>query len=243
MGRLFALVYGLVSYVFFLIAFLYAIGFVWNFLVPKGIDGGTAEPFLISLLINLALLGLFAVQHSVMARPGFKEKWTKIVPKPVERSTYVLLASLILLLLYWQWRPMPEPIWNVENTAGVYFLWILSASGFLLVLLATFAINHFDLFGLRQVFIYFKRKEYTDLILKTSLFYKFIRHPIMLGFIIAFWATPQMSVGHLIFAIGTTGYIFIGIFFEERDLLKHLGENYRRYRERTPMILPRPGRK
>ncbi len=138
---------------------------------------------------------------------------------------------------------MPEPVWSVENTAGAWFLWIFSAAGFLLVLLATFAINHFDLFGLRQVFIYFKRKEYTDLIFKSSLFYKFIRHPIMLGFIIAFWATPQMSVGHLIFAIGTTGYIFIGIFFEERDLLKHLGEDYRRYRERTPMILPRPGRK
>ncbi len=243
MGRLLALAYGLVSYAIFFISFLYAIGFVWNFRVPKGIDGGAVEPFMISLLINLAILGLFAVQHSVMARPGFKEKWTKIVPKPVERSTYVLFTSLILLLLYWQWRPMPDPIWSVENTIGTNILWILSALGFLLVLLATFAINHFDLFGLRQVYLYFKGKEYTDVEFKTTLLYKLVRHPIMLGFIIAFWATPQMSVGHLIFAIGTTGYIFIGIFLEERDLLNHLGENYRDYRRRTPMILPVPGKK
>ncbi len=243
MGRLLVLVYGLVSYVVFFVSFLYAIGFMWNFQVPKGIDDGNAESLVISLAVNLALLGLFAIQHTIMARPGFKKKWTKIVPAATERSTYVLLTSLILLLLYWQWRPMPDLIWSVENTLVANCLWGFSALGFLLVLLSTFAINHFDLFGLRHVFLHFQKKDYTDVKFTTSLFYKYVRHPLLLGFLIAFWATPQMSVGHLLFAIGTTGYMFMGIFFEERDLLNHLGEDYRQYREQTPMILPIPGKK
>jgi protein-S-isoprenylcysteine O-methyltransferase Ste14 len=241
MGRTLAFVYGAVSYLIFFLTFLYAIGFVGNAVVPRSIDyGGAASPFWTALLVNAALLGVFAVQHSVMARPAFKAWWTKIVPKEVERSTYVLLSSLALLLLFRQWRPMTGAVWGVENAAGRVFLLALFAAGWLLVLLSTFIINHFDLFGLRQVYLY---HDYTPVEFKVSAFYKFVRHPLLLGFIIAFWATPRMTVGHLVFALATTAYMLIAIQLEERDLASAHGEDYRAYRRQVPMLVPLPGRK
>jgi protein-S-isoprenylcysteine O-methyltransferase Ste14 len=233
-----AFLYGLVSYVMCLVVFLYAIGFVGGFLVPKTVDSGTAGPVGIALAVDVLLLGLFAVQHSVMARPAFKRWWTRLVPRSVERSTYVLAASLILALLFWQWRPIAGTIWQVEG-AGAAVLWALYGAGWVIVLLATFMINHFDLFGLRQVYLRLTGSAYTNVEFKTVAFYKFVRHPIMLGFLIAFWATPHMTMGHLLFAIATTGYIFIGIFLEERDLSAAHGESFARYRAAVPMMVPR----
>jgi protein-S-isoprenylcysteine O-methyltransferase Ste14 len=239
LGSTFALVYGLVSYAVFLVAFLYAIGFVGGIVVPKAIDDGAAVPVQEAVIVNVLLLGVFAIQHSLMARPEFKRWWTKFVPKPIERSTFVLFASLALLLLYWQWRPITTPVWTLENSVGRLILHGLYLVGWLIVFLGTFMINHFDLFGLRQVYLNLKKGHYEELGFRTPFFYRFLRHPIMLGFIIAFWATPNMTIGHLMFAAATTIYILIAIQLEERDLTRHFGDQYREYRQKTPMLIPR----
>jgi methanethiol S-methyltransferase len=242
-GGVLAVLYGIGSYALFFATFLYAIGFVGNLVVPKSVDTGAPGPLGIALLGNAALLGVFAVQHSVMARPAFKRWWTRFVPESVERSTYVLFSSLALILLYRYWQPIPTPVWTVESEAGRFVLDALFWLGFATVLTSTFLLNHFELFGLRQVFARLRRRSLPSAVFRTPLFYRYVRHPIYLGFAIAFWSTPQMTVGHLLFAIATTGYILIGILLEERDLIDLLGDPYRRYRQQVPMLLPLPGRK
>lgn len=241
MGRIAVLLYGIVCYIVFFVVFLYAIGFVENLAVPLSIDaGGPSAALGQALLINVLLLSVFAVQHTVMARPAFKKAWTKVVPEPAERSTYVLLASLALALVFWQWRPMTGEVWNVSDAAVAPVIIAISFAGWGLVLFATVLINHFDLFGLRQVYLHFKKTEYTAINFQTPLLYRMVRHPLLLGFMIAFWATPSMTVGHLVFALVTTAYMLVGIQFEEHDLVEALGEPYERYRERVSMIIPMP---
>jgi protein-S-isoprenylcysteine O-methyltransferase Ste14 len=243
MKRVAAFVYGLASYLTFFVTFLYAIGFVANAVVPKSIDTGTVGAFWPSLLINLGLLGLFGVQHSGMARPAFKRWWTRLVPAPIERSTYVLFASLALIVLFWLWRPLPQVVWSVENEAGRALLWGLNGLGWGLVLLATLMISHAHLFGVRQVRDYLKGEEPWNPGFQTPGLYRHVRHPIMVGFFIAFWATPGMSQGHLLFAVVTSVYILVALQLEERDLLRAFGERYQMYRSRVPMLLPRLGRR
>ena len=238
MTRIIAFLYGMTAYAMFLVACLYAIGFVGGFIVPKSIDTGEVSPFPEALIINLALMSLFAIQHSVMARKQFKEWWTQYVPKPIERSTYVLFASLALLLLFWQWRPMPAVVWHIENHQLAMTVTGLSVVGWLIVLTSTYLINHFELFGLHQVANNLAGREMPAPIFRTPLYYKFVRHPIYLGFIIAFWAAPTMTVGHLLFAAVTTAYIIVGILLEERDLVDLFGDDYRRYRNQVSMLVP-----
>jgi len=231
--------YGVVAYAAFLGTILYAVGFVGGVVVPRSVDsGGPVAPLTTAALVDVALLALFAVQHSVMARRGFKERWTRLVPRPIERSTYVLLSSACLALLFLLWHPIPRVVWSVESAAGRAALVLLSALGWLVALFSTFLINHFELFGLRQVSLATGRTEPSRF--RTPVLYKLVRHPLYLGFILAFWAAPTMTVGHLVFALGMLGYIGVGIQLEERDLVREYGAQYLAYREQVRGLVPLP---
>ena len=240
MKRVMFFLYGIICYAIFFVTFLYAIGFIGNMVVPKSIDsgfqGGTGSAWLVDIL----LLSLFAVQHSVMARQGFKKWWTKIIPKPIEQSTYVLFASIALIVLFYFWRPISGEVWNVENSLLGIILTILFFIGFSMVLLATFLINHFNLFGLQQVYRNLKKEEQKYPAFVKPFFYKVVRHPLYLGFLIAFWATPGMTVGHLLFSFATTGYILAAIQLEEHDLVRFHGDEYKKYQQEVSMIIPLP---
>ena len=236
--RVAVFVYGVVCYGAFFATFLYAVGFIGNLVVPKTLDSPTHTPFLYALGIDVLLLGIFAVQHSVMARPWFKRVWTRVIPEPAERSTYVLLSSLALIALFVYWQPLGGMVWNIENPTARLVMYQLFGLGFGIVLIATFLINHFDLFGLRQVWLYLVGKPYTQLSFRTPLFYRYVRHPLYVGWMMAFWFTPTMTGAHLLFAIMTTAYMLAAIRWEEHDLVMVFGEKYTRYRESVPMLIP-----
>jgi protein-S-isoprenylcysteine O-methyltransferase Ste14 len=238
MSRILALAYGVASYLIFLATFLYAIGFVGNLIVPKSIDTGARSPIPVAALLDTLLLGLFAIPHSVMARPSFKRWWTQIIPLPMERSTYVLVSSLLLALVFWQWRPIPAVLWQVTLPAGRWLLLAIFWAGWAIALLSTFLIDHFDLFGLRQVYLHASGHPYTPISFKITGLYRYVRHPLMLGFLLAFWAAPTMTIGHLWFAASMTAYIVIALRFEERDLVGYYGETYQAYRRQVGMLLP-----
>ena len=231
-------VYGSLSYIIFLGTFLYAVGFIGNFGVPRTLDGNLRGPLGVALAIDVGLLTLFAAQHSIMARKWFKEWWTRVVPEPLERSTYVLFSSLALIVLFWLWQPLGGVVWSVEAPAGRLALRGLFAFGWMLVLASTFLINHFDLFGLRQVWLYFLGRPYTTLRFGTPGPYRLVRHPLYVGWLFAFWSTPTMTFTHLLFSVATTAYILLAIQFEERDLTREHGETYESYRRSVPMLIP-----
>lgn len=237
-GRITIFLYGVFCYLVFFATFLYAIAFLGDFGVPKSIDSGAQGSLAQALAVDVLLLGLFAVQHSLMARPWFKRAWTRIVPPAAERSTYVLFASVAMILLFWKWQPIGGLIWQLDTEVGRLVAYGVYAFGWALLLLATFLIDHFDLFGLRQVYLYLRGRPYTGLQFRTPLLYRYVRHPIYVGWLCIFWATPQMTVAHLVFALATTAYILIAISWEERDLLNAHGETYRRYREQVPKLIP-----
>ena len=242
MVRIVFLVYGIVAYVVFFVTFLYLFGFMGNVFVPKSIDSGPAGPAGWALIANAALVGLFVVQHTIMARSSFKSWWTRILPKPIERSTFVLATSVVLIVLFWSWRPMPALVWEIQAPTLRAMVWLLYGTGLCVVLYSSFLIDHFDLFGLRQVFLYLQQREYEHRPFMVHSLYNYVRHPLMLGFLIALWATPTMSVGHLFFSLLLTAYIFFGTKMEERELVQALGPQYEQYREETPGFFPLPKR-
>ena len=238
MKRFLIVGYGVTAYLLFLAAFLYLVAFLGNFWVPRTVDHGLSAPIGQAVLVNIVLLAVFAVQHSIMARPSFKAWWTRLVPASIERSTYVMLSNAVLVLLYWQWRTMPAVVWDVRLPAGRLVLWTLFWLGWAIALAATFMVSHFDLFGLRQVFLAWRGKPYTHIGFHARMLYRLVRHPLMLGFVIVFWAVPTMTAGHLLFSVAMTGYILVATHLEEHDLVEALGEQYRDYRRRVPMLLP-----
>jgi protein-S-isoprenylcysteine O-methyltransferase Ste14 len=242
MQRAATLVYGIVAYAVFFATFLYMIGFAGNVFVPKSIDFGGSASLAAALLNNILLLGLFAIQHTGMARPGFKKHWTRIVPRPIERSTYVLLTSLLLCLLAWRWIPMTGVVWEIHNPTTATLLWCSFVIGWCVVLYSTVLIDHFDLFGLRQVYLYARGMAYTPPQFAVTSLYNYVRHPLLLGFLIAFWSAPRMTLGHLVFCVVTTAYVLVAVQFEERDLVRFHGEAYEDYRRQVPMLIPSPRR-
>ncbi len=244
MTRLFFVLFGILAYAMFLATFLYLIGFVADFdALPRTIDKGPARPWTFALLVDLGLIGLFGIQHSVMARPAFKRDWTRLVPEPIERSVYLVASSVVLALVLWLWRPIPGHVWSVSTPAGLWLLTGLSLFGWAIVVVSTYLLNHFELFGLQQVWLHFTGRDAAAPVLRKPLFYRAVRHPLYSGFLLAFWATPVMSWGHLVFAAGMTAYVLIAIRHEERDLGALFGEDYARYQREVGAIVPGIGRR
>ncbi len=240
MKRYLFLLFGVVAYLIFFGTILYAIGFIGNIIVPKAMDGIPELPLWQALLIDAGLLGIFALQHSGMARPAFKKWFTRVIPEEIERSTYVLISSLLLILLFWQWQPLGGVVWTIEGATAKTIIWVLFALGWVILFASTFLINHFDLFGLRQVWLAFRKKPYTDLKFNVPILYRYVRHPLYFGFIVAFWSTPNMTITHLVFALACTGYILVGIYLEEKDLIARFGDKYLSYKKQVPMLIPSP---